>query len=146
MAPMLFATLDIRRDDYDFAGARQMIAIWRRAADLILHGDYYPHTPFHHSASEWVSWQFDSPDTGRGLIQGIRLPASQEETLTTHPQGVHADAMYSFENIETGETKSVSGSDLLRDGFTFELPPRSGAVWFYSVPTSPATEGIRRSG
>ena len=64
-----------------------MIAIWRRAADLLLYGDYYPHTPFHRSAEEWVAWQFDCPETGRGLVQGIRLPASPEETLTIHPKG-----------------------------------------------------------
>ena len=50
MAPMLFATLDIRRDDYDYALATKMIDIWRRAAPLLLYGDYYPHTPFHRSA------------------------------------------------------------------------------------------------
>ena len=38
MAPMLFATLDIRRDDYDFALAGKMIAIWRRASGLLLYG------------------------------------------------------------------------------------------------------------
>ena len=76
MAPMLFATLDIRRDDYDFALARKMIDVWRRAAALILRGDYYPHTPFQHSDREWVAWQFDCPEDGRGLVQAIRLPAS----------------------------------------------------------------------
>ena len=29
-----------------------MIGIWRRAADLMLYGDYYPLTPFHRSAGE----------------------------------------------------------------------------------------------
>ena len=107
-----------------------MIAIWRRASDLILYGDYYPHTPFHRSAEKWVAWQFDSPETGRGLVQGIRLPASPEETLTIHPKG-RPDARYFFENAETGETRDIAGKDLIRDGFTFALPARSGAIWFY---------------
>ena len=46
MAPMLALGMDIRRDDYDYALSKKMIAIWRRASDLILYGDYYPHTPF----------------------------------------------------------------------------------------------------
>ncbi len=41
MAAMLFATLDIRRDDYDFALAVKMIDVWRKAAGLLLYGDYY---------------------------------------------------------------------------------------------------------
>ena len=128
---MLYATLDIRRDDYDFALAVKMIAIWRRSADLMLYGDYYPHTPFHHSDREWVAWQFDSPATGCGLVQAIRLPACPQEAITIHPQGILPLAMYSFENAESGETKDVSGEDLLHEGFTIALPARSGVIWFY---------------
>ena len=131
LAPMLFATLDIRRDDYDFALASQMIAIWRRAAGLLLYGDYYPHTPFHRSAAEWVVRQFDSPETGRGLVQAIRLPEAPAEQLTIFPKGIRAGASYAFERAETGETRALTGEALLRLGLTIALPPRSGALWFY---------------
>ena len=134
MAPMLFATLDIRRDDYDYALARRMIDLWRRASGLLLYGDYYPHTPFHRSAREWVAWQFDSPETGCGLVQGIRLPACPEETITIHPKGIRPEATYFFENAETGETRTISGEELIREGFTLALPARSGAIWFYRWP------------
>ena len=131
LAAMLFATLDIRRDDYDFPLAVQMIAIWRRAAPLILHGDYYPHTPFHRSAERWVAWQFDAPEEGHGFVQGIRFPAAPEETLTVRLQGIDPDALYTLENPENGETREVAGRALAYDGFTFALPARSGAIWFY---------------
>lgn len=131
MAAMLWLTLDIRRDDYDYALARKMIAIWRRAAGLILEGDYYPHTPFHRSAEKWVVRQFDCPETGCGLIQGIRLPAAPEATFTLHPKGLCPDRVYVFENAETGETQHVAGEDLIRNGFPLALPARSGAIWFY---------------
>lgn len=141
MAPMLFATLDIRRDDYNFGLAAKMIAIWRRAAELMLHGDYYPHTPFHKSAERWVAWQFDSPETGLGFVQGIRLPKAPEATLTIHPCGIRADADYRFENPETGETLRLTGDVLTHDGFTFALPPRNAAIWLYW--TEPSMEGLR---
>ena len=131
LAPMLFATLDIRRDDYDFALARKMIAIWRRAAGLMLYGDYTPHTPFHRSAAQWVARQFDSPETGTGLVQAIRLPAAPDETLTIYPRGVQPEARYEFEEAETGELRDLAGEALIEDGFTFALPPRAGSVWFY---------------
>lgn len=131
MAAMLFATPDIRRDDYDFALAVKMIDVWRKAAGLLLYGDYYAHTPFHKRADQWVAWQFDSPETGHGFVQGIRLPAAAEETLTIYPQGIEREADYTFENPETGEEMVLSGDDLLHDGFTFALPPRSGALWLY---------------
>ena len=130
---MLLPSLDIRRDDYDYALAGKMIGIWRMASGLMLHGDYYPHAQFKRSAREWVAWQFDSPEEGRGFIQGIRLPESQENTFTIHPKALSPGATYLFDNPETGETRNIAGKNLERDGFTFELPARSGAVWFYKT-------------
>ena len=131
----LAQTLDIRRDDYDYALARKMINVWRKTADLLLYGDYYPHTEFHRSAEAWVAWQFDCPETGRGLVQAVRFPDAAAETLTIQPQGVQPAANYLFENPETGETKQITGEVLCRDGFTFTLPARSGAIWLYQTLT-----------
>ena len=131
MAPMLFTTLDIRRDDYDYTLARQLIALWRRAAAFILEGDYYPHTPFHRSAQAWVAWQFDRPATNEGLLQAIRLPAAPQESFTLQPHGLDPAATYRFENGETGEIRELAGADLQRVGFTVTLPARTGAIWFY---------------
>ncbi len=130
---MLFISLDIRRDDYDFPLATKMVDIWRRASELLLRGDYYPHTPDHRDADRWVAWQFDRPEAGCGLIQGIRLPACPDAVLTIYPQALQPSAIYTFENLETGETLSLKGSDLQRDGFSLSLPPRSGALWFYRL-------------
>jgi alpha-galactosidase len=131
IAPMLFATLDIRREDYDFALAAKMIAIWRQVADLFLTGDFYPLTPYHRSPSQWVARQFDRPEEGRGFIQGIRLPKVPEETLVVYPQGLRPDVVYRFENPETGETRELTGAALQQHGFAFALPPRAGAIWLY---------------
>ncbi len=131
MAPLFSTALDIRRDDYDYALAMRMIDIWRRASELLLYGDYYPLTAFHRSAEKWVAWQFDSPETGYGLIQGIRLPACPEETITVRPRGICGTSAYVLENSETGETEEKPGSTLIRHGLTLALPKRSAAIWFY---------------
>ena len=133
MAAMLFATVDIRRDDYDFALARKMIGVWRSVSDLMLYGDYYPHTPFHKQADQWVAWQFNRPEAGDGFVQGVRLPAAPDATLTVHLKGLRPDAAYTFTNPETGGTREVAGDVLARDGFTLALPPRNGVVWQYRV-------------
>jgi alpha-galactosidase len=131
IGPMFFLTLDIRRDDYDYDLVRQMIPIWRRASGTMLFGDYYPLTPFHRSDQGWCVRQFDSTDTNQGFVQGIRFPASPDETFTAHLQAIQPEATYRFENVETGESKEIAGDDLMHSGFTFKLPPRSGAIWFY---------------
>jgi alpha-galactosidase len=132
MAPMLFLTLDTRRDDYDYALGNRMTAVWRRASTLLLHGDYYPLTTFSTDPERWVVRQFDRPETGEGLIQGIRLAACPEEQYTALPRGLDPEATYILENPETAESREISGSVLLRDGLTFELPKRNGAIWFYT--------------
>jgi alpha-galactosidase len=132
MAAMLFATADIRREDYDFALGEKMIAIWRKAVDTLLHGDYYPLTPYSKSPAEWVVWQFDRPETGKGLVQGIRLQESKEERKIVWLKGIQPDLRYLFENPETGGKCEVAGKELIQSGFVFNLPMRSGAIWFYS--------------
>ena len=131
MAPMLFATLDIRRDDYDYPLAVSMIELWRRAAELILHGDFYPHTPDPRADDGWLAWQFDRPELGRGLVQAIRFADAPAKSHTVHLQGIDPEAAYHFENPETGATRDLSGQDLVAAGFRLKLPARSGAVWFY---------------
>ncbi len=137
MAPMMLPLLDIRRDDLDYELAATMIAIWRRAADLLLHGDYYPLTPFHRDVTQWVAWQFHCPDTGRGLFQAIRLQKAPNETFTGDLQALEAARVYVLENSETGETVESTGAELDRTGFTVALPIRAGAIWFYQRADSP---------
>jgi alpha-galactosidase len=131
LGPMLIACVDIRRDDYDWDLMKRMLAIWRRAAGLMLDGDYYPLTPIHRTPEKWVARQFDCPETGCGFIQGIRLPKAPEESLAVQPHALQSGAVYTFENMETGEVREMTGGELLKKGFTLALPPRSGAVWFY---------------
>ncbi len=131
VAPMLMLMLDSRRDDYDFALASKMIGVWRKVAGMMLEGDYYPLTPYHRSADQWVARQFDRPEEGRGFIQGIRMPAAPAETLTVYPQGLEAEANYHFENPETGEIRDMTGATLQGQGFCFALPKRAGAIWLY---------------
>jgi alpha-galactosidase len=135
MAAMLSPAVDVRRDDQDLDPARRMVAIWRRASDLLVYGDYYPLTPLSRSAERWVVWQFDRPEMGEGLIQGIRHRECAEERITIYPKAIRPALDYVLDNPETGETQEVSGSALLRDGFTFALPRRSGAIWFYRAST-----------
>lgn len=133
LGPMIMPCLDIRRDDYDYDLIRKMLGIWRRAAELMLNGDYYPLTPIHRTPEKWVARQFDCPEEGRGFIQAIRLPACLDEMLVVHPQALRADTVYLLENPETGERRERAGRALREDGFTFALPRRQGAVWFYQT-------------
>jgi hypothetical protein len=47
------------------------------------------------------------------------------------PKALDPYVEYVLENAETGETRQIPGSSLMSGGFSFELPRRSGAIWFY---------------
>jgi len=131
LGPAIMPCISIARDDYDYALMRELVALWRRAAGPMLTGDYYPLTPIRRTPEQWVARQFDCPEEGHGFIQGLRLPACPVDTLTVYPAGLVPDAMYRFENSETGQTKDVSGDVLARDGLLLEAPRRRGVIWFY---------------
>ncbi len=133
MAGMFFPSFDANKTDNDYALMLKMVKIWRRAVKLMLYADYYPLTPFSKSGEKWVVWQFDCPEKGMGLIQGIRLKNCPEGKITVKPRGISPETEYVLENQETGQVLKVPGKTLVQDGFTFELPQRSGAIWFYRV-------------
>ena len=131
LAPMLTPALDIRREDYDYVLAGKMIELWRRVAGMVLTGDYYPHSPSRRDGRGWVAWQFDCPESGCGLVQGIRFPATEEESIVVRLKAVSPDASYHFENGETGESMNIPCDRLARDGFRLALAPRTGVIWLY---------------
>ncbi|MCX6986330.1 MAG: hypothetical protein NT118_16520 [Lentisphaerae bacterium] len=146
MGPMLMPCIDITRDDYDYDLLKQMLGIWRLAADLMLNGDYYPLTPPHRTPEKWVSLQFDCPEEGRGFIQAFRLPAAPEEILVVYPKALRPDSVYVFENPESGEIRECTGRTAHNDGFSFKLPKRQAAIWFYrKADTLVFTQALRNN-
>jgi alpha-galactosidase len=133
MAPMMFASLDIRRDDYDFELGVKMINIWRQVSELMLHGDFYPLTPHSKSDDKWHARQFDMPEGDQGFIQGIRFAACPDDRFVVYPSAVRNGCTYLFNNPENMATLKIEGSFLIENGFEFKLPARSGAIWFYRV-------------
>ncbi len=103
--------------------------IWRRAADIMLRGDYYPLTECNKNPSEWYAMQFNDPVRKVGFIQAIRNVAVEEETIKLRP--VLDAESYHFENPETGENMTKSACEL-NEGFTVTIPKRSGIIWFYT--------------
>jgi alpha-galactosidase len=131
MAPMIFPTFDIKRDDYDYECIRKMLGVWKRVADLILFGDFYALTPFHKDAKQWVARQFDRQNEGYGFVQAIRLQECDQPSLTVKVKAIDAAAEYTLENPETGETMEVSGKRLAEQGLTIAVDKRQGQIWIY---------------
>jgi alpha-galactosidase len=131
MAPMLFPIINIRLSTYDHTPEVKMTQVWKKIAELMLFGDYYPLTPFSQDPEQWVSWQFDKPENGEGFIQAIRLADCPQSRFTAILKAVDPLLSYRLENLEDGTIMDLQGEILLKDGLEMELSKRSGTIWYY---------------
>ncbi len=131
MAPAVTAMVQYNDSDEIFEVGRTMEPIWRRAAEIMLSGDYYPLTECRKSAEDYYAMQFNDPAHKIGFFQVLRNNACEEESFTVMPFDIESDATYSFENMETGEAFTLLGKDFA-EGYTVSIPKRSGQIWFYN--------------
>ena len=128
-APAITVMTEAAGEETDFELGRKMLPIWRKAAEIELRADYYPFTKSTKSNKDLYAVEFSDPEKGDGFLQVIRNTKCETETVTLN---LHTDetAKYLMENPVSGETKTLSGKDLI-DGFTVTLKKRAAVIWFY---------------
>ena len=119
-------------DDGQYARTIAAEKIWRRAAALMLSGDYTPLTECRKDPGDWYAMRFNDAERGEGFVQFIRNRAAEAESLTV-PFPAEEGRVCIFENSSTGETFVKTGEELNREGLTAALPKRTGVVLFYRV-------------
>lgn len=130
MAPALTDMTPFDAPDELFALAKQMQPLWRRAAALMLAGDYYPLTECRGSAEDFYALQLHDPRQRRGFFEVIRNNRCPERVFLVRLQALSPDAVYRVTDGLTGEALERTGS-ALADGLEIELAPRSGRLCFY---------------
>lgn len=131
MVPSVTSMVWFNGPDKEFETGIRMNKIWRKAADIILAGDYYPITECRKDYHDWYVVQFDDADNDRGYIQFIRNTLAEDEEYTAK-MFVNEGRTYTFTNSTTGE-KFVKTAEELKDGLTIALPKRTGVVLFYEM-------------
>ena len=126
------ACFDVRRKDLDYDLIRRVLGQWRRYAECYF-GDYYPLTPYSLDPSLWIGWQFDLPEKGRGLVQVFRHDKSVYETARFKLQGLDPAARYIITNLDSNQTTTLPGRELIEKGLSVAIPEQPGdAVVTYS--------------
>ena len=129
------AAIDILRDDYDYGRLRELINIWRRASELFLNGDYYPHTSADLVSAGFLTRQYDDPQKNAGFIQCITHTEYTGGKIIIRPYSIADNEMYIFHNPETGVTVRKSGAEINEHGFEVALSSRDACIWFYEITT-----------
>ncbi|MBQ4354384.1 MAG: alpha-galactosidase [Clostridia bacterium] len=129
MVPSITCMTKYDADDGQYERSKTALAIWRRAAEYALEGDYYPLTECRKDPADWYAVQFDN--NGKGYVQFIRNIRAQADSLTVLPFAEEGKT-YRFTNSETGEEFTKTAEEL-KAGLTVTLPLRTGVVYFYEA-------------
>ena len=116
-------------DDEQCGRTRAAEKLWRRAADLMMRGDYEPLTVCRKDPGDWYAMRFD--DGGEGFVQVIRNRAAEDESFLVTFRA-DEDKTYIFENVNGGPL-AVTGREIRSKGFAVTLPKRTGKVMFYKT-------------
>ena len=130
MCPHFTACFDMRNKGLNYAEARRLFGSWRQLADNMLHGDYYPLTPYSLDDTRWIAWQFDQPENGEGVIQAFRREKSDYESLRVKLQGLDPSAEYTVTNVDTSKAIKAAGRELMDKGLSIAMEAKPGAVVF----------------
>ena len=130
-----------------YAVGRRFHPVWRKAAEMELKGDYYPLTEARGSKDDWYAMQFECGQTpvgpAGGFVQIIRNIGVDSPEITVKPYVAPEclDKVYRFELAFSDEVREIPGKELAENGFTDNVPARTGRLWFYTVNGAPEGAG-----
>ncbi len=129
LASMTMLTYDLRRTDIDWRPLQRLTEEWRRiTAAGYFYGDYYPLSDYSRKADQWIAWQFDRPDQGRGLIQAFRREQCDEAVKYLRLSGLDPSVLYEVTDLERAEALRFSGKELMEKGLKVEIHDKPGAA------------------
>jgi alpha-galactosidase len=115
--------LDTRKKDHDYGLLKKMMAEYHEVEKYLL-GDFYPLTVHSLGLDVWVSWQFDRPELGEGIVQAFRRDESPYETARFRLRGLEPEAVYCLKDFDQAHTVEARGKDLMDTGLLVRLPQR----------------------
>jgi alpha-galactosidase len=121
------ACFDVRRTDLDFELIRRVLGQWKQYAPYYF-GDYYPLTAYSLDQTAWMAWQFDVPEKGEGVVQAFRRAESVYEAARFKLRGLDAGAEYVLTNLDTAQSQTLSGRELLDKGLAVVIAGQPGSA------------------
>ncbi|MBM3888433.1 MAG: alpha-galactosidase [Verrucomicrobia bacterium] len=93
-----------------------------------LFGDFYPLMPYSRDQDKWIAWQFDVPEQGEGMVQAFRRSQSIYEIARFKLRGLESGTSYVLTNLDTGESQTLAGRELLDKGLAVPITEQPGSA------------------
>jgi alpha-galactosidase len=75
-----------------------------------------------------MAWQFDVPETGEGVVQAFRRAESLYEVARFNLRGLDPGAPYELTNLDSGQSQTLTGRDLLEKGLAVPISEQPGSA------------------
>ncbi len=108
---------------------KEMVAEQREIRDCFF-GDFYPLTPYSLASDVWMAWQYDLPESDKGVVQAFRRGESDYEAARFPLKGLEPDAEYVITHLDTRRDVRMRGRELLKRGLPISMPGRAGSAVF----------------
>ena len=106
---------------------RRLANQWRQVAGCFL-GDFYPLTPHSLAEEDWITWQFNRPEQGDGVVQAFRRTRNEEAQRSFPLRGLDPDAPYQVTDFDVGTPKKMTGKELMEQGLPVQIQARPGSA------------------
>jgi len=113
--------------DYPFAWARDTLTQYLQIRDFY-YGDFYPLTRYSQNPDQWMAYQLDRPDKGRGLVVALRRPASPYEVACLPLRGLEPNRNYVVTDLDSKKVTHATGQQLTERGVEVRLGGRPGSA------------------
>jgi hypothetical protein len=115
--------------DFPFADVKRSLEQYR-SIQKYFYGDYYPLTEYTQASDAWVAYQLDLPDQGEGIVVVIKRPLSNFIQAVFPLKALSPEAAHELTNLDTGETRSMTGRELADRGLEAKLLDRPDTALF----------------
>lgn len=113
--------------DFPFVWARVTLVQYLGLRDFY-YRDYYPLTAYSQARDQWMAYQLDRPDQGRGLVVALRRPDSPYEGARIPLRAIDVAATYDITNLDTNDKTSIGGQVLAQQGIPVAIDRKPGSA------------------
>jgi alpha-galactosidase len=126
LCPNFIACWDMRDENLDYERLARIVAQWQAFGPCYF-GDYYPLTPYTLDNDQWIAWQFQRPDLGKGVIQAFRRADSVYTSIRVPLHGLDPAAVYRLTNVDApDQAVEITGKKLAEEGLQIEIDEKPG--------------------
>ncbi len=98
------------------------------------YGDYYPLTECTNDTTGWFAYQMHREDLTSGFVCAFRRLSCKEPYLTVKLSGLQADAGYTVTILDTGESVTLTGQELMTTGLVIQIDrQKESRMIFYEL-------------